>query len=250
MVNWNGISIPDFVLGTAQLGMSYGIANVSGRPSNAEGFALVSRAMSRGYSWFDTAQAYGESEQVLGRIFSHFSEMPYVITKLDPGLDPSDSDGIVASIQLSCERLGVTSLFGVMLHRASWLGHWDTVLVGLRRARDLGLVSYFGVSVYSPDELDAVLTVPELMLIQVPFNAWDPRFVVARSFEKARDAGRCCFLRSVYLQGLLVMSSEDVLQRLPGLMAFLFCGGNCVNDCSSLCKLWLLGMRDLLDFRW
>lgn len=54
------------VLGTAQLGMAYGIANRSGEPDAKRARRIVMTAWDKRIREFDTAQAYGSSEQVLG----------------------------------------------------------------------------------------------------------------------------------------------------------------------------------------
>ncbi|MEN9561731.1 MAG: hypothetical protein RIQ56_1004, partial [Candidatus Parcubacteria bacterium] len=53
------------VLGTVQLGMSYGIGNFSGQPSRAQALEIIDRAWEAGIRTFDTAAAYGEAEIVL-----------------------------------------------------------------------------------------------------------------------------------------------------------------------------------------
>jgi predicted aldo/keto reductase-like oxidoreductase len=55
-------------IGTAQFGMRYGISNVSGKVSLADGEAILKYAASAGIDTIDTAMAYGDSEQVLGNI--------------------------------------------------------------------------------------------------------------------------------------------------------------------------------------
>ena len=55
------------VLGTAQLGMPYGIANKTGQPNMAAAESIVAGVWEGGVREFDTAQAYGESEIVLGK---------------------------------------------------------------------------------------------------------------------------------------------------------------------------------------
>ena len=57
-------------MGTAQLGMAYGVANLAGRPSAAQASALIATCVARGITWFDTAEAYGDSELVLGQAFA------------------------------------------------------------------------------------------------------------------------------------------------------------------------------------
>ena len=51
-------------LGTAQLGSAYGIANTVGQPTRAAAIEMVQFAVKQGIRWFDTAQGYGESEEV------------------------------------------------------------------------------------------------------------------------------------------------------------------------------------------
>ena len=45
------------ILGTAQMGMNYGIGNRTGRPSDGEIRAIVAAAWGAGIRKFDTAQA-------------------------------------------------------------------------------------------------------------------------------------------------------------------------------------------------
>ena len=58
------------VLGTAQLGMAYGISNLVGKPSFDTARDIVAEAYDCGIREFDTAQVYGNSEQVLGMLLA------------------------------------------------------------------------------------------------------------------------------------------------------------------------------------
>ena len=57
------------VLGTAQFGMDYGIANVSGQPTKSEVFKILEMAWHHGIRIFDTAPGY-ESEVLLGEFIT------------------------------------------------------------------------------------------------------------------------------------------------------------------------------------
>lgn len=217
-LEWRGETIPRFVLGTAQLGMPYGIANPAGQPDEPAAHAIVSTAWDHGVRWFDTAQAYGDSERVLGDALTECAggDRAAVITKLDPRLEPSDADGIRTSLVDSCRRLRVETLRGVMLHRAALLSRWqDGLGDALRRARQDGLVRYLGVSVYTVTEALAALRHPDIDMIQTPCNAWDQRMLREGVFEIAREAGKLCFVRSLYLQGALAMSPAALARRMP-----------------------------------
>ena len=54
-------------LGTAQFGLDYGISNKSGKIEPKEVDKILSFAKKNGIKSIDTAQAYGESETVLGK---------------------------------------------------------------------------------------------------------------------------------------------------------------------------------------
>ena len=53
-------------------------------------------------------------------------------------------------------------------------------------------------------------------MIQLPANILDARFERAGVFEMARQRNKTIYVRSIYLQGLLLLKPED----LPGAMDF------------------------------
>ena len=55
-------------LGAVQFGMDYGIANKDGKPSFKIAKNIIKKAKTIGISKIDTAQAYGDSESILGNI--------------------------------------------------------------------------------------------------------------------------------------------------------------------------------------
>ncbi len=217
-VIWNGDRISRIVLGTAQFGADYGIANVRGQPSKESACEVVKTAMEYGVNCFDTAAAYGNSEIVLGRALRNCGAGAdiKVVSKLSPDLQPTDSKAVEESIETSRRNLGVEQLWCLMLHRADWLDVWDEglgrVLSGAVRR---GFVKYLGVSAYWPHEARRALENPDIQITQVPCNAWDRRMKTAGVFELAKSSNKLCFVRSIYLQGLLTMSVEEVKKKLP-----------------------------------
>ena len=63
------LSVSPIALGTVELGMDYGIPVPGhyGRPSSSAAEQLVGAALDAGINFIDTAQAYGNSEAILGR---------------------------------------------------------------------------------------------------------------------------------------------------------------------------------------
>jgi len=75
------------VLGTAQFGMDYGIANINGKPKKKEVFDILDLAWKKGIRRFDSAPGYG-SEALLGEFISAngLQDEAIVLTKI-PSLD-------------------------------------------------------------------------------------------------------------------------------------------------------------------
>ncbi len=211
------------VLGTAQLGMNYGVANVSGHPDRAAARAIVEAAWEMGVRCLDTAQAYGESEAVLGDVLgvSGLAGQVRVITKTHPAADFSSADAVRACVRGSLERLGVPRVHGVLLHREECLADWDSIGAWLRRETEAGTVERVGVSVYSAEGALRALSLPGLGLVQLPTNALDRRFEQAGVFELAAERGVEIHIRSIFLQGLLLMPVERVPAGLAGAVPFL-----------------------------
>ncbi|MCL6582825.1 MAG: aldo/keto reductase [bacterium] len=205
-------------LGTAQLGMAYGVANRRGQPSPDEACQIVSTALDCGVKIFDTAQSYGQSESVLGRCFQSLGVrggQVKVISKLDPELNYHDPSCLRESVLASLDRLGLDSLYGLMLHRASWLAEWDKGLgESLAELKKQRLTTFLGVSVYTPQEALNALAIEGIDLIQAPFNIFDRRLLCSGALEQTQESGKQLFVRSIFLQGLILIPKESLQEHL------------------------------------
>lgn len=209
------------VLGTAQLGMNYGVANRKGRPSLDEAAEIVQAAWESGIRFFDTAQAYGESERVLGHCLKKLGlcqdAQLRINTKLDPGTCLSDEGAIRDRVAHSLKELGVERLWCIMLHRESLLNEPLEVFrhVALRLKAE-GKVEHFGVSIYSAEKAFDAFALEGLDAVQLPFNVFDQRALEWNLFEYAAAHRKHLLVRSIYLQGLLLMDSN----QLPPALSF------------------------------
>jgi len=207
------------VLGTAQFGMRYGIANKIGQPDFLSVQSIVAEVWESGVREFDTAQAYGESERVLGKVLRSLgiAREAKVISKLHPAIDHQNSNALNLALQQTLARLGLPNLYGLMLHTEDLLDIWETGLKDtLDKFIEQGLVERIGVSVYSPQKAARALRTNGISLVQLPSNLLDRRFENAGVFHEAKSFGKEIYVRSVFLQGLLLMNASD----LPASMRF------------------------------
>jgi len=201
------MKISSLCLGTAQLGMDYGIHNRTGRPGPEESRAIVRTAVAGGITAFDTAPAYGDSERVLGRCLAEWPGERVIASKV-PALDLSTGPGAAApairrGIESSLRNLGVPRLGICLFHRFDDIeAQGGAALAALAAISDEGLIGKIGCSIYTPDQAESCLRLPACEVIQVPFNLADKRLLEVDFFRRAKAAGKIIFVRSVYLQGL------------------------------------------------
>ena len=197
-------------LGSVQFGLPYGIANRGGQISRDEATAILDHARANGLNTLDTAVAYGESEQRLGEIGVGQWR---VISKL-PAMPQSCADAAIWVREAalgSLARLKIPRLHGLLLHRSRDLlqPQGDALYRALVALQDEGKVEKIGVSIYSPDELDALWPRYQLDLVQAPFNILDRRLVTSGWLTRLHQAGTEVHIRSVFLQGLLLMGPQS-----------------------------------------
>jgi aryl-alcohol dehydrogenase-like predicted oxidoreductase len=196
-------------LGTAQFGMKYGISNISGKTSFQEAARILSTAKLAGIDTIDTAAVYGDSELVLGQI--GVSDW-HIVSKVPPmRKDIMDGDMWVRhSVQKTLDRLQINRLDGMLLHSATDLlgPQGRKIAMGLQNSKAEGFVAKVGVSIYSPHLLTELIDVMPLDIIQAPFNVIDQRLATSGWLDRLVDAGVEVHIRSVFLQGLLLMCQE------------------------------------------
>ena len=194
-------------LGTVQFGLNYGIANQQGQISHDEAKSIMEHVRASGMDTLDTAIAYGDSEMRLGEIGVTDWQ---VVSKL-PAMPAECSDvsqWVVDSVKESMGRLKVEKLQGLLLHRPQQLleKDGDQLYRALQQLKQDGLVQKIGISIYDPSELDSLCNRYQLDLVQAPFNILDHRLVDTGWLQRLTEQGTELHVRSVFLQGLLLMS--------------------------------------------
>lgn len=218
-VAWKEFRLSRLMLGTVQFGMPYGVANRTGQPDYAEVLAMVRTAVEGGVNCFDTAAAYGSSEEVLGRALADLGvrDRVVVVTKVralgpEDGADPGRAArAIEDSVAASRRRLGIECLPAVLFHREADGVHLDA----LEKLRARGWLRYAGVSCDNrPGPARVFAAGGKVAALQIPGNVLDPRHQRSGVFREAAARGVAVFIRSVYLQGLLAMPEKDIPPNL------------------------------------
>ena len=199
------------VLGTAQFGLAYGLANETGKVSSDTVQQLLKVASAFNITMLDTAIAYGDSEQVLGlhnlAKFEITSKLPAV-----PSNCLNVEEWIVEQTVSSLKRLRTDKLNDLLLHRPDQLleSNGEKIYKSMLRLKEQGMVDKIGVSVYGPDELSELIKRFDFDVIQAPMNILDRRMENTGMLKQLKKTGVAIHIRSAFLQGLLLMPSEKI----------------------------------------
>lgn len=219
-----GYPISRLMLGTVQFGLPYGVANRTGQPAYREVRAILAAALDGGVTCFDTAAAYGAGEEVLGAALRDLgiADRVAVVTKVRPLTPDERADAalaarvIEASVAESRRRLQLDSLAAVLFHREEDADYLDV----LARLRERGWLRVAGVSCDNcPGPAARFAAQAGVGALQLPANILDRRHLQAGSFAAAAKHGVAVFVRSIYLQGLLLMPEADIPPALRAVIA-------------------------------
>ena len=192
--------------------MNYGISNENGTPKLDEIKEIIKSSSDENICFFDTAQDYGNSEFILGKVFSDLKieNKVKVITKFSHNLTPKDYEN---SIKSSLKKLRIKKLWGIMLHRyeSSLFDNFFFELISEFKSKNY--IDNFGVSIYDPEDAISLVNNPNIDIIQVPFNLFDRRLVDNNFFEIAKKTNKKIFIRSIYLQGLFLLNNETLKKK-------------------------------------
>jgi len=205
--------VKKIVLGTVQLGLNYGINNQQGKPSLEKAFEILNAAYDNGVQILDTAEAYGNSQEVIGKFQkANPSKKFQIITKLSAN-HVLKNNQLINHIIENCKILNTERLYGYMFHNYQSFKKNTIFYDEILQARNQGLIQKAGISLYSNNEIDDVIeNFSAFDFIQIPFNLFDNQSKRKAVLEKAKSKNIEIHTRSAFLQGLFF--KKDIPKNL------------------------------------
>jgi len=196
--------------------MNYGIANRNGRVVQKEVSSILNFAWKNGIKCLDTAEAYGVSELVIGtHLEAHPNQSWEIITKVR-----ATRDSVANQINSSKKKLGIQPTVLLAHDTDSFLT--SDFQEELAKARDHGMISKLGVSLYRQDEIERVMTAkvpPEI--IQLPMNILDTRLYRNGVLTELNNQNIEIHVRSVFLQGLFYLTALELRDNFSEVVPYL-----------------------------
>lgn len=216
-----GLKISKLTLGTCQLGYHYGIANKTGQPSEQDSFKILKTAVENGVNSFDTAAAYQISENILGKFFNSSQTImnnPVITTKIayvNFESIKTIKESMYNQVESSLVKMRLNKIPILMLHHFSdFKKGGDVVVENLREMKASGKADKIGISLYAEDDIELVLKEGAFEVVQIPMNIFDHRLINSGILKEFKKKDIIVFVRSVFLQGLLISDPENLPEKL------------------------------------
>ena len=220
-VQAKGLNLSAFALGTVQLGLTYGLGEHAEKPTEEAAFAILDKAVDLGVNTLDTANNYGDSEAVIGRWIAkrkaEGKELHWIVTKIGPmkrGSYDILRDDVMYQVDGCMTRLGIDKIDCLMLHNfEDYSENRDAMQKIFTDLKAQNLYDYSAISAYSRHDY-GVIAESGFDATQIPLNVFDWSQIGNGGLHKLADSGMMIFTRSVFLQGLVFHTPEDLDPRM------------------------------------
>jgi aryl-alcohol dehydrogenase-like predicted oxidoreductase len=172
----NGLEVSPIGLGCMGMSYAYGPA-----PDKKAMIALIRKAVERGVTFFDTAQAYGPftNEELVGEALAPFREQVVIATKFGLRIDPngqqivdSHPEFIKESVEASLRRLRVDTVGLLYQHRVDPNVPIEDVAGAVRDLIQEGKVKHFGLSEAGVQTIRRANKVQPVTAVQSEYSLW------------------------------------------------------------------------------
>jgi aryl-alcohol dehydrogenase-like predicted oxidoreductase len=236
-----GLPVSEISLGTVELGLDYGIAapGETLKPDEREASEFLHFALDSGINLVDTARAYGESEQIVGKALRSRRTEFILLSKIRSG----PGDQVRRHVYESLARLQTDVIDVMMIHCLADEITPDSETVGaLLDLKKSGSIRFIGASVYGSAAAMAAIECGWFDCLEIAYNLLDRR-PENGVLEAAHRADIGIIARSVLLKGAL---SERYKHLPEGLRELKDCVEKLAEAAGSLSSLPGMAYRYVL----
>jgi aryl-alcohol dehydrogenase-like predicted oxidoreductase len=173
------------------MGMSRGFGPSGAR---ADMIAVLRDAVERGVTFFDTAEAYGPNEELVGEALAPFLGQVVIATKFGFAFDDTGNvvglnsrpENIKHVAHTSLRRLGVETIDLFYQHRVDREVPIEDVAGTVSELMDEGKVRHFGMSEASAETIRRAHAVQKVTAVQSEYSLWwrEPEAAVLPTLEE------------------------------------------------------------------
>ncbi|KAL7928566.1 aldo-keto reductase [Trichoderma chlorosporum] len=215
----NGPQIPRLGLGLMGLSGHYGLP-----APDEERLAFLDKAYELGETYWDTADMYGDCEDLLGKWFAAnpekrdkiFLSTKFGIRVEGRGINVNSSPEYCRqALEKSLKRLGLPSVNLLYVHHLDKVTPIEKTIQAMVELKNEGKIQYLGLSECSADTLRRASAIHPISCVQMEYNPFTVEIESPerRFLETARELGIAVVAYSPLGRGLLtgaIQSKEDI----------------------------------------
>ncbi len=203
------------IIGTANAASKYSL-NQFKKNDKKNLIRIINYAKKNKILTFDTAPKYKNAEKILG---NQKNKKIKIITKISETNKKNLEKNLIKEIFISRKRLNVDKLYGLLIHDINFFRNQNSKKISkiLNDVKKKGIVKKIGFSVYSPDDVDYILKYIKPDIVQLPLSIFDRRFAISKKIKKLKTLGVEVHVRSIFMRGLLLSSTNNIPDSLSKL---------------------------------
>ena len=192
------------ILGTAQVGMDYGLTNFKGKINKENLVNIIKFCSKNTILELDTAFGYGDAHHRLVNVLNKYCKKKTTITT-KTNLNDFYNYNVLKKKILSLKYIFSNSDINLLCHDEKILLKKNNLLLrNLLKLKKDKIIKKIGVSVYSTSLALNGLKNKNIDIIQISSNILDQR-ILNKKFSKYIDKLYC---RSIFLQGILINENK------------------------------------------
>ena len=195
----------NIIIGAAQLGTNYGIANSNKQFKLEARVNFLDFAYKNGFISFDTAYNYKNSHKILGQWISIKKRKPILYSKI-PKIKKIDNKVLTDIFSKMLSELNVTNLDGLFLHNPK---DWENIKmqIFINKILKKKLIKSFGLSIYEENQ---IYLNENIKIIQAPGNIFNQKVINSERLHNFSNNGGEVHIRSIFIQGLIFMNPNNI----------------------------------------
>jgi len=206
------------ILGSANFNQIYGIKkNFIKKKEIKKSFNL---ALKNNIRMIDTSPLYNKSEKIIGLLNNGKFKIISKIPKIPRNIKKKNiKKWVKLKVINSLKNLKIKKFECLLLHNVDSLlsKNGNEIYKNIKNMKTIGLTNKIGISIYDFNILDKILKKFKFDLIQAPFNIFDQRLVTTGWLKKLKKRRIKVYVRSIFLQGILLSKLNQLPEKLKKL---------------------------------
>ena len=206
------------ILGSANFNQKYGIKKNFIKKKEIK--KLLNFALKNKINTIDTSPNYKHSEKIIGELGNGRFKIISKIPKLPKNIKKKNIEKwIKKKVTTSVKNLKIKKLEYLLLQDVKSLmsKNGNLIYKSLKNIKTNGFTKKIGISIYDFNTLENILKNFNFDLIQAPFNILDQRLIKNGWLNKIKSKNIKIHVRSIFLQGILLLNNNDLPPRLKNL---------------------------------